>query len=115
MKQVEEYLENTSPEKRKELQRIRSIVREMVPEAVESISYGMPAFKYKNRPLVYYGAFKTHMSIFPTAGPAAALKDELSSYRISKGTIQFTNENPLPEELIKKIIQIRLDDISKNN
>jgi uncharacterized protein YdhG (YjbR/CyaY superfamily) len=71
----------------------------------------MPAFKYKKRPLVYYAAFKNHLSLFPTSGPTETLKSKLTGYKVSKGTIQFTTENPLPDTLIKEIILARKSEI----
>ncbi len=113
MSVIDGYLANVSPAQRVELERIRAIVKAVVPDAAESISYGMPAFKYKNRPLVYFAAFKSHLSLFPTSGPTEVLHEQLRDFKVSKGTIQFTPEKPLPESLIKQILQVRLDDIQQ--
>lgn len=111
MNEVDAYLDRLEAPQRAELQRIREIVRKTVPEAEEVISYMMPTFKYKDRSLLHYAAFKNHMSIFPTATPPEVLKDRLKDYRTAKGTIQFTLDNPLPEELIKEIIAVRRNQI----
>jgi uncharacterized protein YdhG (YjbR/CyaY superfamily) len=84
-----------------------------VPEATESISYAIPTFKYKNQPLLYYAAFKDHMSLFPTPGPAEQLDEKLADYKVSKGTIKFTLENPLSDLLITDIVHARLAEIDK--
>ncbi|HSW37711.1 MAG TPA: DUF1801 domain-containing protein [Candidatus Saccharimonadales bacterium] len=112
MSVIDDYLKEVEPAQRAELERIRQIVRKLVPEAEEVISYGMPAFKYKNKYFIFFAAFKNHMSVFP--GAPVKLKDKLKGYKLRKGTIQFTLDNPLPEALIKELVQSRLDDISKN-
>lgn len=108
---IDDYLKNVESAQKKELERVRSIVKKHVPLAEESISYGLPAFKYKKKPLVYFGAFKDHMSLFPTSKPTEILKDKLSEYVVTKGTIQFTLEKPLPESLIKEILDVRIQEI----
>lgn len=113
MSAVDDYLNGVNPEHRAVLQRIRELVQGLVPEAEESISYAMPTFKYKGKPLIYFASFKNHMSIFPTPGPAAALQDKLAGFKVAKGTIQFTLDHPLPESLIKEIIRERLAGIRK--
>lgn len=113
MKEVDEYLANVAPDERKELERIRAIVREFVPDAVESVSYAMPTFKYNGKPLVYYAAFKNHLSFFPTPEPTEQLQDRLKSYKVSKGTIQFTLDHTLPKDLIQQILAVRLQTIQK--
>jgi uncharacterized protein YdhG (YjbR/CyaY superfamily) len=112
MNDVDAYLDQTPEPQKTELQRIRNIVRKLVPDAEESISYMMPVFKYKQKPLLYYAAFKNHMSVFPTSGPTETLKDQLEGYVVTKGTIQFTLEKPLPEALLTAIIQARLAEIN---
>lgn len=111
MNEVGKYLNNLEPEQKQALERIRNIVKATTPDAVELISYDMPGFKYKGKYLVGYAAFRDHLSIFPTPGPIAVLADKLRDFRISKGTVQFTADQPLSEELIRKIIQIRANDI----
>lgn len=110
---VDEYIKKLADPQKTEFERIRSIVRRVAPEATESISYGMPAFKYHNQPLLYVGAFKDHMSLFPTSGPAEALKHKLTGFKVSKGTIQFTPANPIPETLIIAMLNMRLAVIAK--
>ncbi len=112
MSAIDEYLNTVDPPQRAALERIRAIVKEMVPDAEEQISYGIPAFKYHKKPLIYFAAFKSHMSIFPTAGPPEELKEKLKDFTVSKGTIQFTIEKPIPENLVKEIISSRLKTIA---
>lgn len=105
---TDEYLESLSPGQKTTLERVRKAIQATAPDAVESISYGMPAFKYKKKPLIYFGAFKDHLSIFPTAEPAAALRDKLKDFKMSKGTVQFTVEKPLSDGLIRELVQFRM-------
>lgn len=111
MEEVTKYLHQLPPSERAALERIRNVIKELVPQAEESIAYMMPAFKYKNKPLVYYAAFKDHLSIFPTPGPAETLHAKLKEYKTSKGTIQFTLDTPLPDELLKELLLTRVAEI----
>ena len=114
MSVIDDYLNKLSSVQRTELERIRVIVKEIAPDSEETLSYGVPTFKVKKQPLVYIGVFKNHMSLFPTSGPTKALKDKLKDFDVSKGTIRFTIEKPIPEKLIKEILHIRLADIYNN-
>ena len=77
------------------------------PEATEAVSYGMPAFRH-NGVLVWFAAFSDHCSLFPTASVMEALKSDLKGYHLSKGTIQFPVDKPLPSVLIRKIVKLRV-------
>ena len=113
MNQVDEYLSKFAAPQKSELERIRKVIKQAAPDAEEVISYGMPGFKYQGKYLAGYNAFKDHLSFFPTAEPVDKLAAKLSAYKLSKGTIQFTLGNPIPAELIKDLVKIRLDNILK--
>jgi uncharacterized protein YdhG (YjbR/CyaY superfamily) len=113
MDMIDSYLGLLPLSQRVELERVRLIVKRSAPDAVESMTYGLPAFKYNGKPLIYFGGFKNHMSLFPTSGPTETLKSKLRGYKISKGTIQFTEKNPLPSALIENIVQVRLTEIDE--
>jgi len=107
-KTVDEYLARVPEPARTTLNKIRAVVRSVVPaEATEAISYGVPSFKYKG-PLIWYAAFSNHCSLFPTASVIERFKNELKSYPTSKGTIQFPADKPLPAVLLKKLVKARL-------
>ena len=76
------------------------------PAATETMSYGMPAFRYKEV-LVWFAAFSDHCSLFPTASVIEAYKKELRGFYTSKGTIHFPTDKPLPAALIKKLVKAR--------
>lgn len=109
---IDEYIAKLTKEERAELQRLMKIIRQEVPEAEESISYGMPAFKFSGKPLIYLGVFKDHLSIFPTSGPVAELEAELHKYTTGKGTLQYKLEEPFPEELLIELLKTRIKQIS---
>jgi len=105
---VDEYLAGVPEPARSTLNKVRAAIRSAVPaEATETISYRIPAFKYKGV-LVWFAAFSNHCSFFPTAAVIAAFKNELKAYSISKGTIQFPTDKPLPAALVKKMVKMRV-------
>jgi uncharacterized protein YdhG (YjbR/CyaY superfamily) len=110
---VDEYLKNITPEQRAEFDRVQKILNEFEPSVEQVISYGIPTFKYKGKYLLYFGAFKNHMSLFPGSGFIDDMKDELSEFKVAKGTIQFNESKPVPEEVILKILKRRRDEIDK--
>jgi uncharacterized protein YdhG (YjbR/CyaY superfamily) len=91
------------------LQKIRSVIRSVAPpEATEYISYSMPAF-YLNGPLIGYAAFTNHCSLFPmNSSTIEMFKEDLKSYKTSKGTIQFPSDKPLPATFIRKLVNVRV-------
>ena len=107
-KDVDEYLAGVPEPARGTLQKMRTVIRSAVPpEARETISYGIPAFKH-NRVLVWFAAFSDHCSLFPTASVVEMFKKELKGFSASKGTIHFPTDKPLPIGLIKKLVKARV-------
>jgi len=110
-KNVDEYLAGVAEPARSTLSKMRAAIRSVVPpEASETISYRIPAFKH-NGVLVWFAAFSDHCSLFPTAAVVEAFKNELEGYATSKGTIQFPTDKPLPTRLIKKLVKARVKQI----
>jgi uncharacterized protein YdhG (YjbR/CyaY superfamily) len=107
---VGEYLRAVPPKQRAALEKVRKAIHAAAPGSVEVISYGMPAFKYRGRMLVYFAAFKDHCSFFPASGGLlAAHRSELKDFEASgKGTLRFTPEKPLPAALLKKLVKWRI-------
>lgn len=96
------------------LEEFRKAIREVVPEAEEKISYQMPAFKL-NGILVWYAAYKNHIGFYPRVSAIVAFKDKLSRYKVSKGTVQFPINEPIPVDLIKEMVRFRVnEDLAKN-
>ena len=105
---VDEYLAHVSEPARSTLNKMRAVIRSVVPrEATETISYGIPAFKHKGM-LVWFATFSKHCSLFPGSSVIEAFKDELKGFSISKGTIQFPPDKPLPVALVKKLVKARI-------
>ena len=104
--EVEAYLANVPERARMTLEKMRATIRAAVPkEAAEAISYGMPSFQYKGG-LVAYAAFKKHCSFFPMGSSAIEeFAEALKGYSVSKGTIQFPPDKPLPAGLVKKMVK----------
>lgn len=110
-KSVNEYLAAVEEPARSTLSKVRAAIRSAVPaETTEVISYGIPAFRCKGM-VMWYAAFSDHCSLFPTASVIAKFKEELKGYRISKGTVQFPIDKPIPATLIKKMVKARLAEI----
>ena len=108
-KSVDEYLANTPEPAQSALRHLRKVIRSVVPiETTEVISYGMPMFKF-NGMLVGYAAFKKHCSLFPTGSSVLdRFEKELKGQRVSKGTVHFSPDKPLPDALVKKIVKARV-------
>jgi uncharacterized protein YdhG (YjbR/CyaY superfamily) len=104
---IDEFISYFGPEIRQKLETLRNLIREVAPDTEESISYQIPTFKLKGKVLVHFSAYKTHIGFYPTPNAIIAFKDELSGYKTSKGTIQFTHEKELPIMLIRKIVEFR--------
>ena len=96
------------------LERVIGIARAMVPEAVEGMSYGMPALKFEGKPLIGVVAAAKHLSVFPFS-PAVidAVAGRLEGYSLSKGTIRFTADHPLPDDVLEEIVRLRRAEILK--
>ena len=112
-KTVEEYLAGVPEPARSTLNKVRATIRSVVPaETTEVISYRIPAFRietprYKGM-LVWYAAFSDHCSLFPTASVISAFKKDLKDFRVSKGTIHFPVDKPLPAALLKRMVKARI-------
>ncbi len=107
---VDDYMAGLSDGSRAVMEKLRTTIKAAAPEATETISYRMPAFKDQGRILVYYAAFKDHYSIFPASEAVLALGEELKSHVTGKGTIRFDADRPLPTALVKKIVKVRLEE-----
>lgn len=107
-KNIDEYIAAFPEEKQFLLKQIRETVRKAAPEAIEVISYEMPAFK-QNGILVYFAAYKKHIGFYPTASGIEAFRTELSAYKTSNGTIRFLISKPLPLNLISMIVEYMVE------
>ena len=109
---VDAYLATLPADQREVLQDLRTQISRLVPEAVETISYGMPAFKLRGRALMWYAGWKAHCSIYPLTGTfLEAHADALKGYRRTKGSLHFRPDAPLPEALVEQMVRARLADL----
>ncbi len=104
---IDEYIAQCPPDVQPVLQEIRRVIREAAPEAEERISYGMPGF-YQKGNLVWFGCHPHHIGFYPTGEGIEHFKDELSGYKTSKGAAQLPLDQPIPYELIGRIVKFRL-------
>ena len=109
---VDEYIGTFPISTQEKLIELRSLIKEIAPEAQERISYQMPAY-FLNRILVYFAGYAKHIGFYPGVNAIVAFKDELTSFKTSKGTVQFPLKEPLPVELIKQIILFRVEENSR--
>jgi len=104
---VDEYISTFPPTTKKALNQIRSVIQKAAPTAEEIISYNIPAFKLDGM-LVWYAGYKEHIGLYPRPDAITVFKKELTSYKLSKGTIQFPLDQPLPVGLITRIVKYRI-------
>jgi len=113
---IDSYLATVHPTQRKALQSLRKTIQKAAPEAVEGISYNLPAFRLLGKPLVAFSAFTNHCSFFPMSGKLIdQYQEELKGFETSKGTIRFTTDKPLPAALVALIVKARVADITNNS
>ena len=110
METIASYFAKFPETSQKRMQQIRTLILEKAPEAQESISYGMPAYKTNGKPLIYFAAFKNHIGLYATPSGHTHFADALSQYKQGKGSVQFPNEQPLPLDLIAEIIAFRVEE-----
>jgi uncharacterized protein YdhG (YjbR/CyaY superfamily) len=106
-KNIDEYIAGFTPEIQEILEKIRTTVRTAAPDAEETISYQMPTFRLKGN-LVHFAAFKNHIGFYPTPTGTEEFKKELSAYEGGKGSIRFPLDQPIPYDLISRIVVFRV-------
>lgn len=104
---INEYISTFPPEIQNLLESFRNTIRQEAPDAEETISYGMPAFK-QNGILVWFAANKTHIGFYPSSSPIIIFKGELAAFKTSKGAIQFPFDQLIPTDLVQKIVRYRV-------
>jgi uncharacterized protein YdhG (YjbR/CyaY superfamily) len=110
---IDEYIASFPPDVQQKLRGIRAVIRRAAPDAEEAIRYGIPTFRLDGHNLVHFAAFKNHLSFFPTASGVEKFRKELSSYAVSKGTIQFPLDAPVPYDLVERIVRFRTEETRK--
>lgn len=106
---VDQYIASQTEAVKPLLESIRKTIKEAAPEAEECISYQMPAYKFKG-PLVYFAAYKNHIGFYPTGTGIKAFQKEIGGYKNSKGAVQFALNQPIPHDLIQKIVVFKVNE-----
>ena len=105
---IDDYIPASGDRARPILKKIRALVRKAAPGATETISYRMPAFKFEGRILVYFAAFKNHIGLFPPVRGDARIEKAVQPYAGEKGNLRFPLDEPMPYDLIERIVKLRL-------
>ena len=108
---VDEYIAQSPVRTRAVLSEVRTIIREVIPEATETISYGIPTFDIGGRHVVHFGGFAKHVGLYPTPSGMDEFADELSPYVRGKGSVRFSLDEPLPADLIRRIVEYRAAEV----
>ena len=109
-KTIDEYIRTFPKDVQTILEKLRKAIREAAPGAVETISYQMPTFKLNGKGLVYFAAFKNHIGFYPIPSGVEAFEKELSPYKQGKGSVQFPIDQPVPYDLVKRIVTFRVNE-----
>jgi uncharacterized protein YdhG (YjbR/CyaY superfamily) len=107
---IDAYIADFPEDIQRVLREVRETIRQTAPDAVESISYGMPTYKLRGKPLVYFAAFKNHIGFYATPTGHAAFAAEMARYKQGKGSVQFPLNEPMPLELIRRIVAFRVQE-----
>ena len=108
MNNIDQYIAQFPDEVKQQLKEIRKIIKEAAPEAVELMAYGMPSYKTHGKPLVYFAGYKNHIGFYATPSGHEQFAKELSQYKQGKGSVQFPMDQPMPYDLIKRIVAFRV-------
>lgn len=104
MNEVDKYITGFPDTVQEVLNKIRSLIKNAAPGAIESMAYGMPAYKTNGRPLVYFAAYEKHIGFYATPSGHSHFSEELSKYKQGKGSVQFPLDQPIPYDLIKRMV-----------
>lgn len=104
----EEYILQFPSETQEILNQLRELIKTVAPDAIESISYGMPAYKTFKKPLVYFAGYDKHIGLYATPSGHREFEKELSKYKQGKGSVQFPLDQPIPYDLIMRIVEFRV-------
>lgn len=107
---IDEYIADFPPETRQVLEEMRELIRSSAPEATETISYAIPTFDLNGRHLVHFAGYKHHVGFYPVPSGIEAFKEELTPYKSGKGSAQFPLGKPIPEDLIRRIVEFRVEE-----
>lgn len=108
---IDEYIAEFPPETRDVLEQMRALIRNLAPDATETISYAIPTFDLGGKHLVHFAGYEKHVGLYPAPSGMEAFKEDLKPYKTGKGSVQFPLGQPLPVELIRRIVEFRLAEV----
>lgn len=110
---IDEYIAEFPPEVQEKLTAIRELIRSHAPDATETIAYAIPTFDLKDKHLVHFAGFEHHIGFYPIPTGMEAFKEELSAYKTGKGSVQFPLDQPLPTDLIRRVVEFRVAEVTR--
>ncbi len=110
---IDQYIAAFPEDAQQALQEVRRIIKQTAPDAVECISYNMPTFKYTNKYLVHFAGYKKHIGFYALAPETSPFKDEFAKYTTGKASVQFPLSEPMPLDLIKRVVMYRIKEMQK--
>lgn len=110
---IDDYIAEFPAETQQKLQQVRAVIKETVPGAVETISYAIPTFDLNKKHLVHFAGYATHIGFYPSPSGMEAFAAEFQPYKRAKGSVQFPLDQPLPLDLIRRVVAFRVAEVSK--
>lgn len=110
--EIDAYIAEFPPEVQERLRELRETIREVAPDAVETISYAIPTYDLNGKHLVHFAGFSQHVGVYPTPSGMEAFDEELSAYKRGKGSVQLPHSKPLPLDLVRRIVEHRVREIT---
>jgi uncharacterized protein YdhG (YjbR/CyaY superfamily) len=114
MNEVDQYIAKFPRETQEKLEEVRRVIRDTAPEAKEMMAYMMPAYKI-NKYVVFFAGYKAHVGLYPTPSGIEKFKSEIQKYKWAKGSVQFPLDKPMPIDLIKRIVEFRVEEDRNKN
>ena len=109
---IDEFIASYPQNTQKVLQEVRSLIRAAAPSATETMSYGIPTFDLHGRHLVHFAGHGRHIGFYPTPSAIEAFKEALAPYKHAKGSVQFPLDQPMPAELIRRMVEFRVAELT---
>ena len=110
---IDEYIAEFPPETQAKLQELRALIKSLAPDATEIIAYAIPTFDMGGKHLVHFAGYARHIGLYPTPSGMVAFAEELEGYKTGKGTAQFPLDQPLPVDLIRRIVEFRIAEVTE--
>jgi uncharacterized protein YdhG (YjbR/CyaY superfamily) len=108
---IDEYMAEFPPATRAVLREVRGIIAKAAPGATETISYAIPTFDLGGKHLIHFAGYAGHVGVYPGASGIAAFRDELTAYKSGKGSVRFPLSEPMPADLIRRMVEFRIAEV----